>query len=82
MLYPAEQFCSQELTYSYKCFSGTQWVRITWSKESNRLGAPCLKTEAETASETLCFSLYVLHDEQSPQEEKCICMLYAIVKTS
>jgi hypothetical protein len=31
--------------------------KTAWSKGSNRLGASCLKTEAERASETWCFSI-------------------------
>ena len=59
MLYPADQFCSQELNYTCEYFSGTLWLRIAWSKGSIRLGASCLKTEAEPASERLCFSLHI-----------------------
>ena len=34
-----------------ECFSGTQWMRIAWSKESSRFGSSCLKTEEQPASE-------------------------------
>ena len=41
---------SQCLIYTCECFIGTQWMRVAWSKESNRFGASCLKTEEEPAS--------------------------------
>jgi hypothetical protein len=47
--------------------------RLGWSKWYQRLGASCLKTEAEPASETWCFCVYILHNRQSPRED-CICM--------
>jgi hypothetical protein len=43
--------------------------RLGWSKGSKILGASCLNTEAEPASETWCFSVYILHNRQSPRED-------------
>ena len=45
--------------FLHLCFSGTQCLRIAWSKGSNRIDASCLKTDAEPASETGCFSIYI-----------------------
>jgi len=51
------------------------------SKGINRIGASCLKKEAEPTPETLCLvSIFLSHDGQSPNEDH-ICMSYSIVKT-
>jgi len=47
---PADQFCSQEPSYTYRFFIGTQWLRIAWLKGSNRLVASCLMMEAQPAA--------------------------------
>jgi len=53
MLYPADQFCSQELICTCECFFGTQWLRIAkskgptslvylaWRRKQNRLPKRC-----------------------------------------
>jgi len=38
---------------------GSHWLRIAWSKGFSRLGASCLKTGAQPASETQCYSIYI-----------------------
>jgi hypothetical protein len=63
--------------YLHLCFSSAHWLRIARSKGSNSLGASGLKTEAEPASNTQCFGVYIylLHNGQSPIEEDCICII-------
>ena len=65
---PKPQEHKMKLT-TQACFSLSR--DCVWSKESNRLGASCLKTEAEPASETLCVSvlIYLLHDGQSQKKK-------------
>ena len=69
--------CSQELTCTFKCFSGTQWLRIAWYKGSKWLGASCLKMEAQPASETQCFSVYISVTKWTMSEKRGL-YLYVI----
>ena len=55
-------------------------TRIARCKGSNRLGASCLKTEAQPASETYYLGVYMSHDGQSPNEEDCIRMIRKSVR--
>ena len=64
--------CSQDITYICECFCGNQWLRIARSKGSDRVGASCLKKEADPASETYYFSVYTCHTMDRIEKEECI----------